>query len=155
MPRKTFVAGDVLTAADMNLLAQDGYVTKASLDTTAGEPGGAWATQAHTLANITLGGATSVCRSLTIGKTIYVTWYLTGGTPSITANAATTITLTGVTFGPQTQGFVYNGALGVPAYGRTTASSGIITIFVGLNQTNYTAGNVITSASLTGVFELA
>ena len=26
MPRKTFVAGDVLTAADMNLLAQDGYI---------------------------------------------------------------------------------------------------------------------------------
>ena len=44
MPRKTFVAGDVFSAADANLLAQDGYVTNASLDTTAGELGGAWTT---------------------------------------------------------------------------------------------------------------
>jgi hypothetical protein len=155
MPRKTFVAGDVLTAADMNLLSQDGYVTNASLDTTAGQPGGAFATQAHTNANITLGGATSTCRSLIVGKRIYVTWFLSGGTPTASANVATTITLTGVTFSNSVQVCVYQGPLGVPAYAKTTASSGVITIYSGMNQTNYALGASITGITLNAVFELA
>jgi hypothetical protein len=70
MPRKTFVAGDVLTAADMNLLAQDGYVTNTSLDTTAGQPGGAWVSFTPTISGGTVTG-TKTGRYIQIGKTVH------------------------------------------------------------------------------------
>ena len=69
MPRKTFVAGDVLTAADMNLLAQDGYVTNTSLDTTAGQPGGAWVAFTPVVSTGTHTG-TKVGRYRQVGKTV-------------------------------------------------------------------------------------
>jgi hypothetical protein len=141
----SIVAGDITAGA----------ITTAKLSTTAGEIAGAFATQAHTNANITLGGATSTCRSLIVGKVIYLTWFLSGGTPTATAAAATTITLTGVTFNNSVQVCVYQGPLGVPAYAKTTASSGVITIYSGMNQTNYSAGASITGISINAVFELA
>ena len=58
MPRKTFVAGDVLTAADMNLLAQDSSITNASLDTTAGNIGGSMTSYTPTWTNISNGTKT-------------------------------------------------------------------------------------------------
>lgn len=69
MPRKTFVAGDVLTAADMNLLAQDGYIDNTDLDTTAGQPGGAWLAYTPTcdgISNTTRTGA-----YIKLGKTVF------------------------------------------------------------------------------------
>lgn len=69
MPRKTFVAGDVLTAADMNLLAQDGYIDNTDLDTTAGQPGGAWLAYTPTVTGISNTTATGAyCK---LGKTVF------------------------------------------------------------------------------------
>lgn len=130
-------------------------VTKAKLSTTSGEIAGAWATQAVTLTNITLSGATSTCRSQTIGKLFHVSWYLSGGTPTATAASTISITLTGVTFAPQVQVCVYQGPLGTPCYAKTTASGSVITMHPGLNQNNFTAGASITGITLNGAFELS
>jgi hypothetical protein len=74
MPRKTFVAGDVLTAADMNLLAQDGEVTNASLNTAAGEPGGAWVAFTPNIVTGTVNLKTG--RYIQVGKTVHFTMEL-------------------------------------------------------------------------------
>lgn len=70
MPRKTFVSGDMLTAADMNLLSQDGYIQNDDFDTAAGQPGGAWTTWTPTTTGTITG--TVVARYRQTGKTV---WY--------------------------------------------------------------------------------
>jgi hypothetical protein len=92
MPRKTFVAGDVLTAADMNLLAQDGYIDNTDLDTTAGQPGGAWVSYTPTcdgISNTTRTGA-----YMKLGKTVFFrAKVLLTGTSSVTATAEISLPL--------------------------------------------------------------
>lgn len=93
MPRKTFVSGDVLTAADMNLLAQDGEILNSSLNTATGQVGGAWASYTPTLTQ----SGTVTCtvdRAVwtRIGKTIHFMVALTV-TGTGTANNAVTVSL--------------------------------------------------------------
>lgn len=90
MPRKTFVAGDVLTAADMNLLAQDGYIDNTDLATTAGQPGGAWASYTPTTTNTT--NTTNTGKYMQLGKTVFFTAKITCNA-SVTMTAPVTITL--------------------------------------------------------------
>lgn len=140
-----------ITGSDIALAT----LTNDLFSTTAGQLGGAWATQAVTLGNITLGGATSVARSLIVGKTLHFAWYLSGGTPTATAAAATTVTITGITAAAQSQATIYTGPLGVPAHARLAGGSNVITLWSGMNQTNYGAGASIAGIALTAVFELA
>ena len=93
MPRKTFVSGDVLTAADMNLLAQDGEILNASLNTATGQLGGAWSTYTPTLTQSGTVTAT-VDRAVwtRIGKTIHFMVALTV-TGTGTANNKITVSL--------------------------------------------------------------
>lgn len=93
MPRKTFVAGDPLLASEMNLLAQDGYVLNASLDTTTGELGGVWTTWTPTLTQSgTVTATVTRARYMRIGKTIhfYASLAVTG---TGTASNAVTVSL--------------------------------------------------------------
>ena len=93
MPRKTFVSGDVLTAADMNLLAQDGEILNSSLNTATGEVGGAWASYVPTLTQSAAVTCT-VDRAVwtRIGKTVHFMVKLTV-TGTGTANNAVTVSL--------------------------------------------------------------
>ena len=95
MPRKTFVAGDVLTAADMNLLSQDGYIDNTDLDTTAGQPGGAWLSYTPTcdgISNTTRTGA-----YMKLGKTVFFrAKVLLTGTSSVTATPEISLPLASV-----------------------------------------------------------
>jgi hypothetical protein len=93
MPRKTFVAGDVLTAADMNLLAQDGYVDNASLDTTAGEPGGTWASYTATWTGISNG--TKTAEYMQLGKTVFFrARFVVTTSPGVSGNFTVTLPVT-------------------------------------------------------------
>ena len=93
MPRKTFVAGDVLTAADMNLLAQDGYIDNTDLATTAGQPGGAWASYTATWTNISNGTKTAAYMQL--GKTVYMrAKFVVTTSPSVAGNFTVTLPVT-------------------------------------------------------------
>jgi hypothetical protein len=94
MPRKTFVAGDVLTAADMNLLAQDTYIGNSSLDTTAGQPGGAWLSYTATWTNISNGTRTAAY--MLVGKTCFFrARFVVTTSPAVAGNFTVTLPLTG------------------------------------------------------------
>lgn len=69
MPKVTYSPGDVLAAADVNDFCQEGFVANSSLDTTAGEPGGAWVSYTPTVTGISNTTATGAyCK---LGKTVF------------------------------------------------------------------------------------
>lgn len=93
MPRKTFVSGDVLTAADMNLLAQDGYIDNTDLATTAGQPGGAWLSYTATWTNISNGTRTAAYMQL--GKTVFFrAKFVVTTSPAVAGNFTVTLPVT-------------------------------------------------------------
>ena len=69
MPKVTYSPGDVLAAADVNDFCQEGFVANSSLDTTAGEPGGAWVAFTPVVSTGTHTG-TKVGRYIQVGKTV-------------------------------------------------------------------------------------
>jgi hypothetical protein len=94
MPRKTFVAGDVLTAADMNLLSQDGYIDNTDLATTAGQPGGAWVSYTATWTNISNG--TKTAKYMQLGKTVFFrALFVVTTSPGVSGNFTVTLPVTG------------------------------------------------------------
>lgn len=77
MAKTVYSPGDVLTADDANDFCQEGEVTNSSLNTAAGQPGGAWQTFTPVVTTGTHTGA-KVGRYLQVGKTvdfiIQLTW---------------------------------------------------------------------------------
>jgi hypothetical protein len=145
MPRKTFVAGDVLTAADMNLLSQDGYVTNTSLDTTAGQPGGAWVSFTPTISGGTHTG-TKTGKYIQVGKMVDFVVYLTWDTGSnfsglkidlpVTASSSANISSFTVTFGDGP----------VPYPGTCVHSTADITPYAMVDDTGTSSGYVSAAA---------
>ena len=96
MPKVTYSPGDVLAAADVNDFCQEGFVANSSLDTTAGEPGGAWVSYTPTvtgISNTTVAGA--YCK---LGKTVFFRAKVTlGASSSVTATPEITLPLASAT----------------------------------------------------------
>lgn len=90
MPKVTYSPGDVLAAADVNDFCQEGFVANSSLDTTAGEPGGAWASYTPTTTGTT--NVTNTGKYVKIGKTVHFVAKITCNA-SVTMTAPVTITL--------------------------------------------------------------
>lgn len=92
MPKVTYSPGDVLTAADANDFCQEGFVNNASLDTTAGEPGGAWVAYTPTVTGISNTTATGAyCK---LGKTVFFrAKVLLGASSSVTGTPEVTLPL--------------------------------------------------------------
>lgn len=63
-------ANNLATNAVSTAKIQDGAVTNAKLSTTAGQPGGAWATWTPTWTNLTIGSAVVTARYTVTGKTV-------------------------------------------------------------------------------------
>jgi len=108
MAKYTFAVGEKLTAARTNNFCQEGEVTNSSLDTTAGQPGGAWTSFTPTISGGTVTG-TKTGKYIQVGKMVDFVVYLTWDTSSafsglkidlpVTASSSANISSFTVTFG--------------------------------------------------------
>jgi len=108
MAKYTFAVGEKLTAARTNNFCQEGEVTNSSLDTTAGQPGGAWTSFTPTISGGTHTG-TKTGKYIQVGKMVDFVVYLTWDTGSnfsglkinlpVTASSSANISSFTVTFG--------------------------------------------------------
>ena len=96
MPKVTYSPGDVLAAADVNDFCQEGFVANSSLDTTAGEPGGAWVSCTPTVTGISNTTATAAyCK---LGKTVFFrAKVILTASSSVTATPEISLTLASAT----------------------------------------------------------
>jgi hypothetical protein len=79
----------------MNLLSQDGYIDNTDLATTAGQPGGAWASYTPTVTNTT--NTTATGKYMQLGKTVYFWAKITcSASPTFTAPVTITMPVTAV-----------------------------------------------------------
>ena len=143
--------------ADANvttLKIADGNVTKAKFSTAAGEPAGAWVSQAITFSNITGGAGT--CFIMLWGKTLHFRLEMTAGT--VTANGNVTINLTGITFktGATQPVSAYGLIFSVSQIAKANAAggtSGIVVAATGAGAT-WTAADPVSGIKINGVVEI-
>lgn len=73
----------------------DGAITNAKLNTTDGEPGGAWESWTPTLSNITAGDGTTTAKYLQVGKTVFYRFkFVLGSTSAIGSNPTFSLPVT-------------------------------------------------------------